>query len=59
MVRGMVSTQRRRSEMTKFRMKIFLVVFGILFHKQAKSIVKFPANAKERIKDKVYTMRNM
>ena len=43
--------------MTKFRMKMFLVVFGILLRKQAKRIVKFPANPKERIK--VYTTINI
>ena len=57
MVRGMVNTQRRRSEMAKFRMKMFLVVLGILFRKQAKIIIKFPANPKERIK--VYTTINI
>ena len=57
MVRGMLSIQRRRSEMAKFRMKMFLVVLGILFRKQAMRIVKFPANPKERIK--VYTTANI
>jgi hypothetical protein len=44
MVRGMVNIQRMRSEMAKFRMKMFWVVFSILFLMQARRIVKFPPN---------------
>jgi hypothetical protein len=57
MVRGMVNTQRIRSEMAKLRMKMFRAVLGILFQKHASSMVKFPPNPKDRMK--LYTNRKI
>ena len=57
MVRGMLNAQRRRSEMARFMMKMFLVVFGILFRKQAEIIIKFPANPNKEIN--IYTTKNI